>query len=175
MALLRKANVKIALSNTDICKPIKGYEEYYCATYNGMIYSKISNKFLSPGITKATGCKSVVLYFGDKGKSTNYVHRLVAESFLNPVVNKTMVNHKDGIKVNNHISNLEWCSSSENNNHAIASGLRKIKCTPDVIKEIVSQHIKANKQFGAKALSIKFNIDKSVIHEILKNHKYNKN
>ena len=58
------------------------------------------------------------------------VHRLVAEAFIpNPLCLPT-VNHKDGNKRNNSVSNLEWASYSANNVHAIQNNLRKPRGTP---------------------------------------------
>jgi len=51
------------------------------------------------------------------------IHRLVAKQFIKNEENKPFVNHKDGNKLNNHISNLEWVTRAENSAHAAANGL----------------------------------------------------
>ena len=50
-------------------------------------------------------------------KSTKYVHRLVAQSFIPNQNNKPCINHKDENKTNNEINNLEWCNVSYNNSY----------------------------------------------------------
>jgi DNA-directed RNA polymerase specialized sigma24 family protein len=52
------------------------------------------------------------------------VHRLVANAFIPNPDDKKNVNHKDGNKVNNIVSNLEWCTHTENNRHAFAMNLK---------------------------------------------------
>lgn len=58
------------------------------------------------------------------GRHTFAVHRLVAETFIPNPENKPQVNHKDGSRLNNHVSNLEWVTCSENHLHAFATGLK---------------------------------------------------
>lgn len=53
------------------------------------------------------------------------VHHLVALHFLPNPYQHPQVNHKDGDKAHNHVSNLEWCSAAQNLQHALETGLRK--------------------------------------------------
>jgi hypothetical protein len=77
---------------------------------------------LSPEIR--TGYPSVNLK--KKGmQSKRRVHRLVAIAFLDNPENKPQVNHIDGCKTNNHLSNLEWATASENSQHAHDIGLNE--------------------------------------------------
>jgi len=64
----------------------------------------------------SSGYRSVKLTFENSRQQRFYVHRLVAEHFINnpDPKNKTFVNHKDGNKLNNCVNNLEWCNASYN-------------------------------------------------------------
>ncbi len=65
-------------------------------------------------------------YFAIEIKGTHYyIHRLLAYHFIPNPENKRTVNHKDGDKLNNSLSNLEWATDSENNQHAYNTGLKK--------------------------------------------------
>ena len=58
-------------------------------------------------------------------KNTYSIHRLVALTFIENEENKPEVNHIDGNKLNNHISNLEWCTTQENLEHKRINNLGK--------------------------------------------------
>ena len=57
------------------------------------------------------------------GGKLQFVHRLVAEKYIPNPDNKEQVNYKDGNKLNNSVSNLEWVTNKENRNHAVKEGL----------------------------------------------------
>jgi len=73
------------------------------------------------------------------------LHRAVAETFIPNPKNKKTVNHIDGDKTNNHVSNLEWSTSSENMQHAFSTGLNnhhdKRKLTFEQAEEIRAKYI----------------------------------
>jgi hypothetical protein len=85
----------------------------YFATPEGVIIGK--RKILKPTITP-DGYHSVCLYYQGKTK-TFLVHRIIAECFIENKFNKPDVNHDDGNKLNNNVTNLEWSTKKENVNH----------------------------------------------------------
>ena len=70
------------------------------------------------------GYKKVTISLNGK-KNTFMAHRLVAKCFIENPLNKEQVNHKNGIKDDNRVENLEWCTGSENVRHAMKTGLAK--------------------------------------------------
>ena len=99
----------------EIYKDIQGYEDKYQISNLGNVYSLITNKILKPRLTldgyyQVDLCKNGV-------KKHLYIHRLVAQSFLDNPKNYKIINHKDENSTNNIVSNLEWCNSTYNNNY----------------------------------------------------------
>lgn len=102
-------------------------------------------------------------------KESNYIHRLVAEYFLQNIENKPTVNHKDGDKSNNHYSNLEWCTHSENTIHAFNTDLMKKgqDCSYSKLTEYQVLEILENKQcLMKKELAEIYGVSKSCIGSI---------
>lgn len=70
------------------------------------------------------------------------VHRLVALHFIPNPYNHSQVNHKDGDKTHNHVSNLEWVSVQQNNQHALETGLRKGFVHVDIRRQLLDRVLK---------------------------------
>lgn len=100
----------------------------YLLTEDGKVYSQSTRKFLSTHLDK-DGYEKVRLICADDKRHTFSVHRLMMENFYPRDDMKLLqVNHIDGNKLNNHISNLEWCTCEENIRHAIDHNLRALQC-----------------------------------------------
>ena len=102
-------------------------KDYYTITSDGEIFSDNSGKMKTRNKGN-TEYQLINLMTIDGGKKTYRLHRLVAMAFK-PIENPDSfeVNHKDGNKLNNKIENLEWCTSSENQQHAFDTGLQKAR------------------------------------------------
>lgn len=96
-------------------RDVVGFEGLYKISDTGIVFSVRTNKELKPFVTQ-WGYLSVQLRNHSK-KANRFVHRLVGEAFLEKPEDATEINHKDGNKKNNHVSNLEWCTSSQNHSH----------------------------------------------------------
>ena len=113
-------------------KQINGYNNYYIYD-NGDVLNISTNKILKGSIGE-NGYKYYRLS-KDNNKTMFYAHRLVAEHFLENPNFLPIVNHKDGNKLNNQLSNLEWVSCSENTKHAHDNNLIKQVSKREYYKE----------------------------------------
>ncbi len=110
-------------------KDVVDYEGVYMISEEGEIISLKRNRRISPFHKKGVNGERSYLRASlskDGRKKKFFVHRLVANAYLgSPISEAFFVNHKDGNKLNNHFSNLEWVTMSENQIHAVKNGLRR--------------------------------------------------
>ncbi len=107
---------------TDEIKWIPGCEGKYGVTINGRVFSFVNGEREMALHTTKQGYRGVQLRIDGRAR-TKLVHQLVALAFLPPRQGVPFINHKDGIKTNNHVSNLEWATKAENARHAWENGL----------------------------------------------------
>jgi len=133
----------------EIWKDIENFSKYQVSNL-GRIKSKgrytkvgIKNQdkcyrkeYIVDGFINKKGYKQVTLY-DDNGKpKTMRVHKLVALVFIENKNNLPQINHKDGNKLNNVVSNLEWISNYDNIQHAIKNGLINQELRKENMKKV---------------------------------------
>lgn len=116
-------------------KQIKGFEDYYVDT-DGRVFRNWHGNFKElKGRDNTYGYLRIGLWKNNKQKWM-YIHRLVATAFLSNPENYPQVNHLNGIKTDNRLENLEWCSSSQNMQHAVGTGLKNHKGSKNPLAKI---------------------------------------
>lgn len=167
----------------ELFKPIKGFEDSHEVSNLGNIRSlsrtinrkggrslNLKGKAIASFVS--SGYKQVTL----KNKHKFLVHRLVAEAFLERKENQSQVNHIDGNKLNNHVSNLEWCTPSENIAHALSKkdwirGSKNAcsKITEKDIPEIFRLRLMG---FSCKSIGEKYGVSLDLISRIIKRERW---
>lgn len=152
---------------------INGFNGMYKVDEGGNIYS-----FLSGKVKKIATCPNCWGYLvfsmsGNGVKKSYKVHRIVAGQFINnpnPLL-FNQINHIDGDKQNNHVSNLEWSNTKLNNLHKAKAGLSRKGLKPPKLgnhkKELIIQDHKET-GIGLTRISRKYNIGISTAYRLLK-------
>jgi hypothetical protein len=99
------------------------YDGRYYISECGKIWSSIKKIWMTANISRL-GYAQINILNPRTNRAFSAVHRIIAYTWIgNPPEDKQEINHKDGDKLNNHASNLEWCSRSQNVKHGFDSGL----------------------------------------------------
>jgi hypothetical protein len=161
----------------EIWKPVRGFEAYYEVSNCGNIRRKKSKRLRSTDY--ATIYPTVLLSVNGVHKTLR-VHRLVALAFLPTDPNKTHVNHIDGNKQNNNVSNLEWVTQAENNLHSYRELKRippmkgKIPSNRKIKDSDIPEMDRLNKSgISTKEIGKKYGINSSTIRKHLRKFRSN--
>ena len=175
------------LSNIEVWKDIPGYEGLYQISslgkvkslprksWNGFVFINRKERILKNVLT-TTGYFSVSLYRNDN-KKFNQVHRLVLLAFIGK--SELDVNHKNGIKTDNRIENLEYLTRADNQKHAYLTGLKpplkgernpNSKLTEKTVLEI--RRLYESGKYRCSELAKMYKIGWTTVHEIVTNKRW---
>lgn len=159
----------------EIWKEVIGYEGLYQISNRGNVKSleRINNygrpvkeKILKPNLSKV-GYFTIRLSKNGRSRA-RYIHRLIAIYFIANPSNKKYINHKNGVKTDNRIKNLEWCTNQENSIHAAKLGLNKYKGGNDIpCIQINLNGVIIKKHSSRKKASLKTNIHSGSISDCI--------
>lgn len=167
------------LFGDEIWRDIKDYEDYYQISSYGRVKSLVRKDSLNRDI-KESILKSALNNYGypfvvfcKNGKTKTFtVHRLVAKAFVLNLLNKSSVNHINGVKIINLPNNLEWCTVSENNYHAYSIGLKENAKGEDHVSHKLTEanvvQIRSSK-LKLKELAKMFNVSFQLISAVRNN------
>jgi hypothetical protein len=132
----------------EIWKTIKRYKDYQVSDLGNVKSFKRCNVIYVKKELSKKGYYRVAL-FKDGVRKYFSVNRLVAEAFIPNLENKPQVNHINGIKTDDNVKNLEWCTQSENMKHAYKNGLNFAnsgsKCN---LSKLTEKEVKEIRQIG---------------------------
>lgn len=118
----RTLGVLFIIMESEIWKDVVGYEGLYQVSNLGRVMNIRKNKLAS--LVLNTNGYYRVNVSKNKTWKLMYVHRLVAEAFVEKIEGKTQIDHIDGDRMNNRATNLRWCTQKENANFPIAKERR---------------------------------------------------
>ena len=134
------------MTESEVWKDIVGYEGRYKVSDKGNVFSverrdsrgnRCGGRILRPSYDQQ-GYSKVVLYMNGVRKHKR-IHRLVAEAFLPNPYSYPEINHRDEVKANNHVENLEWCTREYNVNH----GKRTEKVSQKLSKKVKAVNVQS--------------------------------
>lgn len=153
---------------------IPGYEKFYAASKSGKIFSKRYGKIMKPGLDSG-GYLRVFLHNEKQQRKCWAVHRLICLTFFGEDEKRSIVNHKNGIKKDNRLSNLEWTTYTGNAYHAIRKGLRvslKKSEHPNAklsVQEVIRiRKIRNDEKLTYQQISEMFNVSVGHVHRLIK-------
>jgi hypothetical protein len=153
----------------ELWKDIENYEGKYQISTKGRIRNIKKGNFLTPS-PDTKGYTRVNLW-GCGGYKTKKVHRLVSLAFIDNPENKEQVNHKNGVKSDNRLENLEWNTSNENIQHGYDNDLISSKgikngrsvVNPTIVREI---RILLEKKMKQKDIAAIYNVNPTIVCDI---------
>lgn len=147
---------------------VEGTNMKYIIFEDGSLWSVTSKSYMKTW--ERNGYRRITLRI-DGAKVNKSIHVLVAEAFLPKEKGLTIVNHLDGDKLNNHVSNLEWTTHSGNMLHAHRTGLiSKERRKPNhLTKEDVAKIVSLKGIKSQEELSLEFGVSRSTIWRKHKN------
>ena len=160
-------------------KSITGWEKSHCVSNLGRVKSlkrvikntgKNTEYVIDEKIMKTNlvGAGYMGLIIGTNGiKKRFYLHRLVAEAFIDNPENKPCINHKDGNKLNNYIENLEWVTYKENSIHGYKTGLMPTKITKNEANQIRQLYLTG--KYKQSEIGEMFNLTQGTVGKIIRN------
>ena len=165
-------------------KPVLGFEGYYEVSNKGDVKSLTNRKTMKNGVSKLFRGKVLSSYsdkdgyrcidlYKDGVRSKKKIHRLVCESFIRPPLENEQVNHINGIKYDNNISNIEWVMPKENVKHSyyvLKNKGSKRSLSDEQVLEIRDIYKKGELSF--QEIGNLFNVSKHIIYYLLKGVTY---
>lgn len=158
----------------EVFKDVVGFEDYFQISNLGRLFSKRSNKILKLHTNKSGYVSLATKIGGRQGINHCFkLHRVVAEAFLHNPDNKPEVNHKDGIKSNNIVTNLEWSTKSENIQHCNNLGLKRVGINSPYAKLNSKQVKKIRESNNTNAsLAREMQVSESTIAKVIAGTRY---
>lgn len=154
-------------------KELKENQRYLIDEFGNVYDTKYNNKKICVWIDN-TGYKQCNLYNNlNKTKVYRRIHRLVAETFIDNPNNYPQVNHKDGCKTNNHISNLEWVTNKINAQHAYNNNLYHFSTRAYSINVYTKDLQYVYTYPSIRSLCDDLNLNRKTVSAILNNEKQN--